>query len=93
MGSFVSHGSDEHVKARDTVLHMAKRIIEEQVGTHFIVVEPGKGSCRFTVVDDATGWKVTGAEPGPCSNARAAARRLVIRRQSKQLGGRRRRRR
>lgn len=64
----------------------AKKQIEEQVGSHFIVVSPAKGYCRFTVVDDRTGWRMEGSEPGPCSNARAAARRLVIRRQTKALG-------
>ena len=57
--------------------------LEEQIGNYFITVRSKNGSCAFTITDDRTGWSMEGGEPGPCSNARAAARRIVMRRRSR----------
>lgn len=57
---------------------------DEMIGNYALIVRKleGADACQFYIRHDATGWAMTGGEPGPCSNARATARRLIMRRRS-----------
>jgi hypothetical protein len=56
---------------------------EDQLGRWHLFVRSVNGAHEFTLTNDETGEVLRGSEPGPLSNARAAARRLIMRHESR----------
>ena len=70
--------------------------IEETIGSYSIFVDKvgGARACKFSIVAGGNPrFVATGSEPGPCTKALAAARRIVKQRRAMGFGSARRKRR